>query len=234
MIMVKIYIDKGHGGSDPGAIANGLQEKDLTLAIGNKIEALLSQFENVEVKSNRSGDVTQSLKFRTDDANAWNADLYLSIHINAGGGTGYEDYRHTSETANGRSGQIQSIIHGTIMDKLRVIGIADRGIKSANFHVLRETHMPAMLSENLFIDRAEDAALLKRDDILNDIALGHVDGVVKAFHLKRKAVNQAAQQSNSRNSLHRVQVGAFSDRANAERLAEELRSKGYSTIIVEG
>ncbi|MGX1430491.1 N-acetylmuramoyl-L-alanine amidase [Cytobacillus horneckiae] len=78
--MVKIYIDPGHGGTDPGAVGNGLQEKALILQISNRIRDLLAGYSNAEVKMSRTGDQTVSLAQRTTDANNLGADFFLSIH----------------------------------------------------------------------------------------------------------------------------------------------------------
>lgn len=186
--MVKIYIDPGHGGTDPGAIGYGLQEKVLTLTIAKKIESLLKEYKDVSVRMSRTNDKSLTLKQRTDDANTWGADFFLSIHINAGGGTGYEDYRYNTLSITSDTGKFQAVIHAAVIGKLRAFGVVDRGAKAANFHVLRESHMAAMLSENLFIDTKVDAELLKRNDVLDAIAHGHVEGLVKAFNLKKKEV----------------------------------------------
>jgi hypothetical protein len=191
--MVKIYIDPGHGGTDPGAIGYGLQEKVLTLTIAKKIESLLKEYKDVSVRMSRTNDKSLTLKQRTDDANTWGADFFLSIHINAGGGTGYEDYRYNTLSITSDTGKFQAVIHAAVIGKLRAFGVVDRGAKAANFHVLRESHMAAMLSENLFIDRKEDAELLKRNDVLDAIARGHVEGLAKAFNLKKKATTTPAQ-----------------------------------------
>lgn len=66
--MVKIFIDQGHGGSDPGAVENGLREKNLTLKISKKINEYLKEYKNVSVKLSRTSDKTLSLKQRTDMA----------------------------------------------------------------------------------------------------------------------------------------------------------------------
>src|SRR5699024_11444864 len=84
--MVKIFIDPGHGGSDGGAAANGLKEKDVTLKIAKKIRSRLGNYEGVGTKMSRTTDKYISLTGRTNMANSWNADFFLSIHINAGGG----------------------------------------------------------------------------------------------------------------------------------------------------
>ncbi|MFP7470017.1 N-acetylmuramoyl-L-alanine amidase [Niallia taxi] len=181
--MAKIFIDPGHGGADPGAVGNGLQEKDLTLKIAKKIQALLKGYKNVSVKLSRTGDTYPTLTKRAVDANKWGADFFLSLHINAGGGTGYEDYRYSQVSASSNTGKIQSNIHDAIMKAIRPYGCSTRGKKTANLAVLRQTNMPAVLTESLFIDCAADAKLLKDDAFLDVIAKGHVDGLVKAFKL---------------------------------------------------
>ena len=179
--MVKIFLDPGHGGRDPGAVGNGLQEKDLTLKIALKIRDMLVGYEDVRVNLTRTQDVTLSLKQRTDLANAWGADYLISIHINAGGGTGFETFIYPG--TGGATVANQNVIHGKIMEQLDV---RDRGKKAANLHMVRESRMPAILTENLFIDNKTDAAKLKQDSYIDKIALGHVNGLVAAFGLKKK------------------------------------------------
>src|SRR5699024_8975317 len=77
---VKIFIDPGHGGSDGGAAANGLKEKDVTLKIAKKIRSRLGNYEGVSTKMSRTTDKYISLTGRTNMANSWNADFFLSIH----------------------------------------------------------------------------------------------------------------------------------------------------------
>ncbi|MCE4047718.1 MULTISPECIES: N-acetylmuramoyl-L-alanine amidase [Bacillaceae] len=187
--MTKIFIDPGHGGSDPGAVGNGLQEKDLTLKIAKKIQALLKDYEDVEVKMSRTTDKFLSLDQRTDAANSWNADFFLSVHINAGGGTGYEDYRYNTLAISSRTGKVHAAIHNAIMDELESYNVVDRGTKASDLHVLRESDMAAILTESLFIDTRKDANLLKNDDFLDAVALGHVKGLERAFNLKKKAAS---------------------------------------------
>jgi N-acetylmuramoyl-L-alanine amidase len=182
--MVKIFIDPGHGGTDPGAQGNGLQEKNLTMQISNRIRDMLLEYENTQVKLSREGDQTLSLKQRTDMANAWGADFVLSVHINASGGTGYEDYRHNSTSADSLTGKIQNNIHSEVMAGIKDYGVRDRGAKAANFHMLRESNMQSLLTENLFLDNVSDAKLLKQSSFIDAIARGHVNGLVKVFGLK--------------------------------------------------
>lgn len=186
--MVKIYIDPGHGGSDPGAVDNGLKEKDLVLKIAKEMQSLLNQYENVQVKLSRTGDTYPSLSQRTNDANKWGADAYVSPHINAGGGKGYEDFRYNGVSLSSKTGKLHKAMHDSIMDKVSKYGMPDRGMKTGNFHVIRESKMPAILTENGFIDNSADAKNLKKDAFIKDVAQGHVNGLVKYFGLKKKNV----------------------------------------------
>ncbi|NNU91809.1 N-acetylmuramoyl-L-alanine amidase [Geobacillus sp. NFOSA3] len=225
---MKIVLDAGHGGHDPGAVANGLKEKDLTLAIVKHIGRMLGEYEGAEVFYTRTDDRYLSLEERAAIANKLKADLLISVHINAGGGTGFESYIYNGKVS-AATVAYQNVIHAEIMKAIG--GVRDRGKKRANYAVLRETKMPAILTENLFIDNKTDAAKLKSEQFLLQIAHGHVQGIVKAFGLKKKTKPQP-QQKVSDGKLYRVQVGAFSDRKNAERLAAELKKKGYPAIIV--
>ncbi|WNS76953.1 N-acetylmuramoyl-L-alanine amidase [Bacillus sp. DTU_2020_1000418_1_SI_GHA_SEK_038] len=179
--MVKIFIDPGHGGADPGAVGNGLFEKNLTLKISKYIRTMLTAYENIQVKLSRESDQTVSLNQRTNMANAWGAEFLLSVHINSGGGTGFEDYIHPRNRQSSPS--YQGVIHEEIVKQ---IDLKDRGKKQENFHMLRESNMPAMLTENGFIDNPNDASKLSQSSYIERIARGHVNGLVRALKLKKK------------------------------------------------
>ncbi|MED4978746.1 N-acetylmuramoyl-L-alanine amidase [Geobacillus stearothermophilus] len=234
--MKKIFWDKGHGGSDPGAVANGLQEKVLTHKIVEyATDYLAAHYEGFTQRVSREGDQSLTLDQRADMANKWGADVFVSVHINAGKGTGFEIYAHPN--ASPQSIALQNVLHDEILAAMRQFGnITDRGKKRANYAVLRETKMPAVLTENLFID-SNDAKHLKNEAFLKAVGEAHARGVAKFLGLKEKPKVQPkpevkTEQKPSDGKLYRVQVGAFADRKNAERLAEELKKKGYPAIIV--
>src|SRR5699024_395226 len=180
----RIFVDEGHGERDPGSQANGIKEKDITLKIAKKVQQYLGEYRGVSVKMSRTGDSYPNLTQRTNAANAWGADLFLSIHINAGGGTGYEDYIYSTISSSSTTGKIQTDIHHEVMKK---INMKDRGKKKANLHVLRESSMPAVLTENGFIDHRSDASKMKSQSWINDVARGHVNGIAKAFNLEKES-----------------------------------------------
>lgn len=182
--MVKVFIDPGHGGSDSGAAGNGLAEKNITLSISTRIRDILqNEYQNAEVRMSRTGDQTVSLKQRTEMANAWGADFYLSVHINAGGGSGYEDYIYNRLSDRSRTADIQRAIH---QELIKLNGLNDRGTKKADYYVVRESAMDAILTENGFIDYASDAAKMRDPNWIENVARGHVNGIAKVFNLQRK------------------------------------------------
>ncbi|MDF9296116.1 N-acetylmuramoyl-L-alanine amidase [Geobacillus stearothermophilus] len=232
--MVRIVLDAGHGGHDPGAVANGLKEKDLTLAIVKHIGKMLGEYEGAEVHYTRTDDRFLELSERAAIANKLKADLLISVHINAGKGTGFETYVYNGGVSS-RTIALQNMLHSEILAAMRQFGnITDRGKKRANYAVLRETKMPAVLTENLFID-SNDAKLLKNEAFLKAVGEAHARGVAKFLGLPKKAkpTPSQPQQKSSDKKLYRVQVGAFADRENAERMAEELKKKGYPVYITD-
>ncbi|WP_404330278.1 N-acetylmuramoyl-L-alanine amidase [Mesobacillus maritimus] len=239
--MVKIFIDPGHGGTDSGAVGSGLQEKNLTLQIAKKMQQLLLTYENVQVRLSRETDKTMSLRQRTDMANNWNADFLISVHINAGGGTGFETFIYPG--VGGVTKRNQDILHAEVMKELD--GVRDRGKKRADFFMLRESKMDAILTENLFIDNSGDVAKLKQASILNKIAQGHVNGVVKAYGLRKKAVAKPAPSPTPKPAPTKptptqpdkggsalmdkaIVIGGFPDFASAEMLAARLKAPIYT------
>src|SRR5690606_9358976 len=172
-------------------------------------------------------DKTVSLSVRTNDANKWGANAYISIHINAGGGTGFESYVYpvVSKATN----NLQNAVHGEVMKAFS--GFRDRGKKQANFHVLRETKMSAVLTENGFIDTKKDADFLKSEANLRKIGEAHAVGVAKHFGLKKKTNTKSSQPAQKKGTLYRVVTGSFADRKNAEKRVAELKKAGFDSFI---
>uniref|UniRef100_UPI00193AFEF4 N-acetylmuramoyl-L-alanine amidase n=1 Tax=Bacillus sp. REN10 TaxID=2782541 RepID=UPI00193AFEF4 len=148
-----VVIDFGHGLPDPGAVKYG-QEYQYAALIGKEVEKRLPT--SIKVIHTRTSDKALSndkgadLNRRCDIANKNKADLFISIHLNAGGGTGYETLVY-SPCKEGDT------VHTEVAKILRKHGIKDRGIKSRkDVRVLNGTQMPALLLECLFIDNKAD------------------------------------------------------------------------------
>src|SRR5699024_11312514 len=113
-------------------------------------------------KMSRKTDKTVSLKSRTDEANKWGADLVISVHINAGGGTGFESYVY-SGAIELKTEKVRTTIHNEIM---KLINVTERGKTKKNLHVTRESRANAVLTENLFIDTKKDAEKSKKQSTI--------------------------------------------------------------------
>lgn len=177
----KIYIDPGHGGSDSGAVGNGLQEKDVVLQI-SKIQKEQLEQAGYAVRMARKNDMSLALIDRTHDANIWGADMYISNHVNAGGGVGAEVFH----SIHGGKGQMLAL---EVMHHLAGI-FRSRGIKSKKgengdyYHVIRETNMPAILIEHGFIDHDGDATILKDPIRMDRIAMATVHAIRSIASIK--------------------------------------------------
>jgi N-acetylmuramoyl-L-alanine amidase len=231
-ILVKIFIDSGHGGHDGGATGNGLKEKDVTLKIAKAIQSQLGNYQNVSVKMSRTSDQYLSLGQRTNMANAWGADALVSVHINASTSSsaeGFESYVYPN--VGSRTASLQDYIHDETVKQISKFGAKNRGQKRADFHMLRESGMEAVLTENLFISNSGDASLLKQSNFINAVATGHVNGLARFFGLKKKASSTPAPSKPSTGKLFYVQIGAFSEKVNADRLEAKAKKDGYNVFV---
>src|SRR5699024_5658355 len=182
---VKIFLDPGHGGSDPGAQSNGLNEKDVVLDIALKTKEVLdNEYAGVETKISRSTDTFVELEDRTKMANDWGADYFTSFHINSFDGTasGFESYIYNG-TVGSETKTRQLHIHTYIGDRLEV---RDRGRKQANFSVLRNSAMSAILLEYMFIDNAVENALLKKKSYRDYLGTLTAESIADTYDLDKK------------------------------------------------
>ncbi|KFM99634.1 sporulation protein [Bacillus clarus] len=174
---MKLVIDAGHGGYDSGAVGNGLVEKDLTLQIARRVRDIVSANYPITIKMTRDSDVFISLSERANIANSFGADYFISFHINSGGGTGFESYIYNALSDSSSAYQKQQKMHAAVNPVLTKYGLRDRGAKKANYAVLRETTMDAILTETAFIDTTLDANLLKNPQFIEDLCQAYAKGI---------------------------------------------------------
>ena len=172
----RIVIDVGHGGKDSGAIGiNGIQEKDVVLDISNAILKLNNNLEKpLDIYLTRYTDTLISLSDRTKLTKELKADLFVSLHCNHSDNPdarGIEVYASQKETNYSK----ESIYIGYQIEKTlcKAIGYESRGVKFANFQVLRETkdYCPAILMELGFLSNIDEAQYLMRKENVLAIAL---------------------------------------------------------------
>ncbi|WP_169718026.1 N-acetylmuramoyl-L-alanine amidase LytC [Sporomusa silvacetica DSM 10669] len=155
---MKIVVDPGHSGPvEPGACAGGVRECDVVLSIAKLLAEQLDE-QGHDVLLTRNGEInTDALDFRAGLANANQADLFVSIHANSAANPaahGTEVY-HYPESEQGQ--RLAGLIQSRLVAELKT---ANRGVKEANFQVLRETDCPAVLVEVAFISNEADRQLL--------------------------------------------------------------------------
>lgn len=213
-----VFLSAGHGGSDPGACAYGLKEKDINLQILLKCKSELERH-GVRVVASRLKDEYDSVSQEVKEANSSGADIAVSFHTNAGKGDGFEAY-YWSDNSKGKK-------LATLGEKhVKALGQNSRGIKSGNhLYFIKRTLIPAVLFESFFIDNDKDNNI--GDSLSDQKALGVA--YAKAI-LEYLGVKYVAETS----SIYRVQVGVFTNKANAEKLKSDLKSKGYDAVIVRG
>lgn len=251
----KVAIDAGHGGngSTPGKrTPAGEYEWNFNNTVVNAAIAKMKDYGITVLRTDdASGKSDVPLKTRTDKANSWGADAYVSVHHNANTGkwgdwTGVETYTYTGSQP--KSEKLAKSVHPRIVSAM---GLRDRGTKKANLHIVRETKMPAILTEGGYMDSNIDIKKMRDDAVLRKQGEAIADGVAEFFGIKVKATSTKAAAPTKTESttvskpksgeLYRVrwswgneasQKGAFSDLANAKATADKY--PGYKVYDSKG
>ena len=185
----KVFIDPGHGGSDPGSLGFGYRESDINLQVAKKVESKLKA-KGIDVKMSRSSDVFYSLSERAKMANNYGADAFVSIHQNSA----------TNATANG----IETYYNrDRVEDKplsddvqkqvISQTGAYNRGVKNAGFKVLVDTKMTAALVECGFISNETEVKNISNSVYQDKLATGIANGIES--YLKKNVILQPQNPS---------------------------------------
>ena len=224
---MKVCIDPGHGGYDPGACGNGLQEKDITLDVCLKLKPLL-EANGISAILTRDGDyapgrlegnLNGELWARVNIAEINKVDLYLAIHVNSGGGTGEEIL------VTGLGGQAEIAAKKMLPYLVQAGSWANRGVKTQNVLVLKETSMPAIMTENGFIDNATDTAKLKEPSFRQALAVAHAKGICNYFGVPYKG---AAQMEDDKDIYLSVRVL----QSKSEGVIKQIQTMGYACKVL--
>lgn len=241
--MAKVVVDAGHGGTDPGAVHQGRQEKDDNLAIALAVGSILAQ-NGVDVVYTRTDDVYQTPFQKAQIANQTGADLFISIHRNSSP----EDNQYSGvESLVYSENGIKKELAENINRELTKAGFRDLGIRERpGLVVLRRTQMPAVLVEVGFINTEADNETL--DQNFNQVAQAIADGILLTLRengmlyggptegnrTASQEVNAGAAYTPGETELsvrYRVQTGAFRRAENANRLHQRLRGQGFPAEI---
>ena len=207
------------GGSDPGAVANNTKEKDLNLSIALACKDYLSQH-GVEVKMSRTKDENDPLSEEIKECNAFSPDLAVDIHNNAGGGNGAEVFHHYG-------GGIGKTLATNILDEIIKIGQNSRGAKTRKnsagqdyYGFIRNVTAPAVIVECAFVDNATDLEILATEGKRKSMGQAIAKGILKTIGVEIQG-----------DRLYRVQVGAYSEKSNAEAMLVKLKAAGFAGYI---
>lgn len=232
----KVFLGVGHGGKDPGAIGNGFHEADLNLSIALACQAELVRH-GVTVGMSRTKDENDDLNEEIRECNAFNPDLALDIHNNAGGGDGAEAFHHHG----GGTGKTLAV---NILDEIVKIGQNSRGAKirkNANgddyYGFIRLINCPSVIVECAFVDNATDIKCIDTAAEQKQMGIALAKGILKTLGIayKEQGTTETPETNktpNAPNTIHRVQVGAFKNLTYAQAMRDKLKADGYDAYIV--
>ena len=252
---ITIAIDPGHGGSDPGAIANGLREKDLPLAVSLALKEELESYDGVRVVMTRTTDtrpsenISTDLSRRVEMAAAEDADALVSIHFNSASpiARGAEVWYPNSSSYNYRTHTQGRTLSNAIQKQLTGLGLADRGIKTrdnpyydypdgstgdyyAIIRQAREENMTGVIVEHAFLTSSTDAAKLRDEAFVRSLGIADATGIAQAYGLS-KGTWRAAGDSWSFISNGAAKTGWFSAGGQWYWAGSNARTiRGWSTI----
>ena len=200
MSEIKVAVDAGHGMGTPGKrTPEGEREWWFNAKVATAVQERL---ETYGIKTMRVDDVTGqtdvSLSARVAKANAWKADLYVSCHHNAntsvwGDWGGVETFSLSASST--KATKLARYVHKRLVT---ATGLRDRGVKHANYQVLRGTNMPAILTEGGFLDSRTDIIFVRNTAWLASQGYAIADGVAEYFGLKVKSTSEVKPASTSK------------------------------------
>ncbi|MBO7240234.1 MAG: N-acetylmuramoyl-L-alanine amidase [Bacteroidaceae bacterium] len=226
--MKKVFIGVGHGGTDPGAVGNGLKEADLALAIALACNNELARH-GVSTQMSRTKNENDTVSEEVRECNAFMPDyddgIAVDIHINAGGGDGAEVY-HTISGGKGK------VLAENILAEIVTVGQNSRGTKTKPnaqgkdyYAFIRTTVVPAVIVECAFIDKKADIEIIDTAAEQKAMGIAIAKGILNTL-----GIAYLPEKTNEK-KLYRVQVGAYSSITNAENMRDKLKADGYDAII---
>lgn len=226
--MAKVFLAVGHGGADPGAVANGFKEKDLNLVIALACRDELARH-GVEVKMDRTTDVELSASETINMCNSYNPSVALDIHNNAGGGDGAEVFYHYG-------GGVGKTLAENILDEVVKIGQNSRGAKTRRgsdgndyYYFNRDISAPSVIVECAFVD-SKDIQIIDTEAEQKAMGVAIAKGVLKTLGISQKAETTEEVQKPT-GKYYRAQAFAGS-KSGAEAMVKKLKAAGFTDSFV--
>ena len=206
--MAKVFLGVGHGGSDSGAVGY-IVEKDVNLNMALACKDYL-EANGVEVKMSRYKDEDDSLNEEVRECNAYNPDLAVDIHNNAGGGDGFEVYH----TLNGGTGKT---LAENIEKEVIAIGQNSRGVKTRRgnngdyYGFIRMTKCPAVICEGVFVDNQADATQADTLEEQKVFGIAYAKGILKTLGIIDNGNANNSESNGESNSATDSQKNIYND-----------------------
>lgn len=236
--MFKIALTAGHYKYTSGKRClksldpNETPEWVLNDRIADKVEKLLAaNYTGYELirTDDTNGEKKIDLTARTNAANNFKADFYLSIHHNAGinGGKGGGIVAYVYTKVDAETLEWQKALYNALIEATGLKGNRSNPLPKANLHEVRETKMPAVLLELGFMDSATDVPIILTDSYATKCA----EAIVKVLAERGKLAKKVAEPVSDK--LYRVQVGAYSKKENAEKKLAQLQAAGFTDAYIK-
>lgn len=238
MAAYKVWLDAGHGGTDSGAVANGLVEKKMNLITTMSCKNVLSAH-GVIVGLTRTGDTTHSISQRCSLANNWKADYFVSIHYNCADGNNGDGAEAIHSIAYGKGEElarcIVDSIHSNTGQNLRPKATYARPDSSGRrdyYGVIRGTNMKAAIIESAFINSTDRYIV---DTVPEQEAMGVAIaiGILKFLGIKYQGTTVSKPETPSKPSngvqWYKPCVNSFSKESNAVDQVNKLKKQGISS-----
>ena len=185
----KIYINPGHSEKDPGAVGYATERQ-----LNEKVSGFMADYLQTHYDCQIRVYSSDSLNAVCDDANWWGADLFVSNHFNAGGGDGFEALVYSQNRVE--LGKIFAKYVEAAGQNLRPYGEAP-GVKiRTNLHVLKYTHMPAVLNEGAFVDNKKDIQDWNEEHELQQLGEAYAKAAAEFLNLPEKAAPAPVPEKN--------------------------------------
>lgn len=221
----KVFLGVGHGGNEPGAVANGFKEKDVNLVIGLACRDELERHD-VEVLMSRYKDEEDGLREEIAECNAYDPDLAGDIHNNAGGGDGAEAFYHY------RGGTGKTLAEN-VLAEIVAIGQNSRGakIRTENgvdyYGFIRETDCPAVIIECAFLDNKKDVQIIDTEAEQKAMGVAIAKGFLKTLGIAYQPEKKPMKLVEG-NTLYTVQLSPeTTKKADAVAMLEKAIAAGF-------
>ncbi|NPV92074.1 MAG: N-acetylmuramoyl-L-alanine amidase [Firmicutes bacterium] len=249
---MKVCIDPGHGGGDPGAMGiNGRPEKETNLRVALFVEQDLKR-RGIEVLMTRRDDRDVGLSERCQMANQWGADIFVSLHADAGGGTSAKGH-HAMHSIHSQPGKGGNKLARLLVDQVTLatgrqpFPRGDNGVWTREseknpgvdyYAVIRETDMSAVIIERGFLTNPEDASLLFDETFLRKQAQGIARAIMLYFGLNIQEVATAMFKDivghwAQGNIEHLAQIGVVSGKGDGNFDPNSPITRAEAAVVVD-